>query len=119
MAGFYERLQSTATGLLTKFNQGSVAALRTTSLPGPNPYDPPVVTTEIITLKAAVSGVSKEYVDGNRVLSTDLQMIVEVDDHSFLPGDIISIDGKPVTMVRHIKIPAAGITVANKFIVRS
>jgi len=121
MAKFnYARMQKTADRLLDRFAQGTVTLTRPGgSTPGSNPWDPPVVTEPVIyTLEAVVKGVSEEFVDGTTILATDLEVTAAVFGTEPDPADTMEIDGKAVTIVRTMKLPAAGTTVAWKFLVR-
>lgn len=116
----YDRMQGTATRLLGRFSQG-VCTL-THSVPGtPDPETPwepgePTVTT--YTLQATVRGVSKDLVDGTTILASDLEITAAAFGAEPDPADTVTIDGKAVTLVRVIRVPAAGTVVAWKLIVR-
>ncbi|MEO9230375.1 MAG: hypothetical protein ABI216_15725 [Devosia sp.] len=128
---FYDRMQGTATRLLTKFAQGQITLTRPgASTPGENPWDPPVTSDPVTyTLAATVKGVSTQFINGTTVLASDLEMTAAVvgKDASgtavdLVPNfatDVLSIDGHAVTLVRDLTVPAAGVRVALKFIVRA
>lgn len=116
---FYGDLKATADGLLARFKQGTVEIGRTVSTPGAQPWDAPTLTTDYSEINAVVRGVSSGMVGGVEVLATDLQLTASIGDYEPRPGDKIRIDGANVTMIRMDKIPAAGITVAWRFIVRA
>lgn len=116
----YAKMQATASRLMGRFAQGAVVLTR--SVPGtPDPETPwvpvpPTVTN--YTLDAVVKGVSKEFIDGTTILATDLEVTCSVFATDPLPSDTLSVDGKVVTVLKAMKIPAAGVTVMHKFIVR-
>lgn len=122
MAKFgYARMRGTATRLLDYFNQGVIVLTKPgTTTPGENPWDPPVVTEPVAhTLKATAKGVSKEFIDGTTIVATDIEIIAAVFDAEPEPADVLTIDGKPVMVLRVIRLPAAGVVVAWKFVVRA
>lgn len=121
MAGFdYGRMAKTADRLLGRFSQGVITLTRPGSTtPGPNPWDPPVESPPVeYTLKAVAKGVSKEFIDGTTIVATDLEITAAVFGADPDPADVLAIDGKAVTVLRIIRLPAAGVLVAWKFVVR-
>lgn len=121
MAGFdYARMQATATRLLDRFNQGIIVLSKPgTTTPPANPWEPPIVVAPVsYTLKATAKGVSDEFVNGTTILATDLEITAAEFGAEPDPADALTIDGKAVTVVKTWRIPAAGVLVAWKFIVR-
>jgi hypothetical protein len=116
----YSRIQSTATRMLARFAQGAVVLTRTTpGTPDPStPWIPAAPTVATYTLDATVNGVSKEFVDGTTIVATDLEVTAAAFGTEPGPGDTLSIDGKVVTIVKQMRIPAAGTLVCWKWIVR-
>lgn len=136
---FYEETQSIATELLGEFKQGRVTVVRTVQEEKPDdwptwePWEG-ATTTSVYELDAVVKGVSVKLVDGEVVKATDLEltcsnkmMLVEVDGVAVTPAavpfdagllDTLDIDGKPVTVVRDLTVPAAGTPVAHRYVVR-
>jgi hypothetical protein len=116
----YSRIQSTASRLLARFAQGTVTLTRTTpGTPDPStPWVPGTPTTATYTLDATVKGVSKEFIDGTTIVATDLEVTAAAFGTEPEPGDTLSIDGKAVTIVKQMRIPAAGTLVCWKWIVR-
>ena len=82
------------------------------------PWIPAPETRTTIAIDAVVSGVAKEFVDDKTIMATDLSVLCAVPDMDYQPGDELSIDGHPVTILRVVDIPAAGTKVATRFIVR-
>lgn len=131
MADFYEQMAGVANELLAPtarggLGQGVVKLVRyTPGAPPANPWDAPTQPSRTETvLRAAARGVSKQFVGvevapGNPIVATDLQVIAAPWGGQYDPGDIIEIDGKPVTILRVDDIPAAGIVSAIRFIVRA
>ena len=115
---FYTNLKATSDRLLAKFAQGAVTIGTSVTTPGANVWDAP--TTEYVyePINAAVRGVSQKYVDGVNIVSTDLQVIASIGDYTPDAGDLMQIDGHNVVILRQDKIPAAGVTVAWRFLVR-
>lgn len=127
MADFYESMRKTAEELLAPtsqngLGQGSIVLSRQSSVPGANPWEPPVITTSTEPLRGAVSGVSKELVGvelgGTVVLASDRQAICAVPSMGYTAGDTLVVDGVPVHIVAVQNIPAAGVTSAVRFIIR-
>lgn len=120
MAGFdYARMQGVATRLLTRFNQGVITLAKTTTAPGADPWTPGTPTTTTYTLQATAKGVSKEFIDGTTVVATDIEITAAAFGAEPDPADVLSIDGKAVTLLKVIRLPAAGTLVAWKLVVRS
>lgn len=104
---------------------GSIVLVRKTATPSANSWEAPTVTTTAQTLRAQAFGVSAELVGlpaqepaNGVVMASDRQVISEVPAGGVHPGDLLSIDGVPVTILRVSMIPAAGTPSAVKFVVR-
>ena len=105
---------------------GSIVLVRTTTTTPPaNSWEEPMITTTTQTLRAQAFGVSAELVGlpaqepaNGVVMASDRQVISEVPEGGVRPGDLLSIDGVPVTILRVWYIPAAGTASAVKFVVR-
>lgn len=120
MSDFYQRMKTNvADKLLGQFKQGNIQLVRREVVPPVNSWDAPTITDVTYQLDAIASGVAQEYIDGTTIVATDLQVVSAVPD-GVIPaaGDIIKIDGKNTTLLRIIPVPAAGLTVAYKFLVR-
>lgn len=139
----YGKMQGTASRLLEKFKQGRVTLTRTTQAEKPidwptwEPWDG-VTTVQVYELDAVVKGVSAKLIDGDVVVATDLELtcshkmtLVETKVGSDEPAmssapvafdaallDTLAIDGRPVTIVRDLTVPAAGTPVAHRYVVR-
>lgn len=120
-----------ARDLLKPSDQGGLGA-RTGSIqyvryvPGPPPAEPwlppsPAVRTEL-DVRAQSFGISKELVgtpiENNVLIATDLYVICERIPDGYQPTDVITIDGRDVTILGVQRIPAAGIASAVKFFIR-
>lgn len=122
MAKFdYGKMQGTASRLMERFAQGVVTLERPgEEIPPPNEWTDPTYTDPVtIPLNAAVKGVSEKYINGTTIVATDLEVTAAVFGDEMGVGDVLKVDGKPVQVIKTMKIPAAGVTVAWKFIVRS
>lgn len=119
MAINYQRMASTAKRLITDNKQGIVEITRAVVTQGANSWDTPTTVTTFTAIAAVVKGVSRGFVDGVSVLATDLEVVATIGGYEPLPGDLMRIDGKRVAIIRQLPIPAAGITCAWRFIVRS
>lgn len=128
---FYSEMAEVASELLAEVKQGVVQLVRTTpSTPNPStPWIPAEPTTATYALDAAVTGVSQQFVDGTTILATDLEITAsvkarnssgaEVEITPNMETDALIIDGKAVTIIRDLSVPAAGTRVALRFIVRA
>ena len=121
MAKFdYARMQATASRLLDRFSQGVITLTKPgTETPGPNPWDPPVVTDPVThTLNATAKPVSEEFINGTTIVATDIEITAAVFGADPDPADQMEIDGQPMTIIEVMRIPAAGTVVVWKLIVR-
>jgi hypothetical protein len=123
----YTRARATADRLLApaKFGAGTIKLVRKTITPATNSWENPTITTMTEPLKAQAFGVSKELVglpanepENGVVLATDKMVIAAVPVMGYRPGDLLAIDGAPVTIISVKNIPGAGTVSAIKFIVR-
>lgn len=130
MPDIYTQLAAVAAQMLAPTSQGGMGQgqiVLTHSVPGaPNPATPwepvePTVTTE--TLKGAARGVDARIVGtevgGTVVLASDKQVTCAPPTIAYTPGDTLTIDGVPMHIIAVEKKPAAGTTVAVKFLVRA
>lgn len=107
------------------YGQGSIVLIRLTpGDPPANAWDPPADPISVrTTLRGAASGVSKELVGveaspGTTIVATDLQIIVAPWGGAYEPGDILELDGAPLTILAVRNIPAVGTVAAIKFVAR-
>lgn len=135
---FYSEMAGMARDLLKPdeqggLGQGEIVLIRTK--PGAvdenEPWKPVEPTVAQETLSAAASGAlpsgqqSVEYGDGVTILSTDIKVIAAVPVLDWrmtsADGSVLSmtIDGRPMTVVRVRGVPEAGTTSAVEFIVRN
>lgn len=112
-------------GALTGAGTTAISLHRKTETPAANAWDDPVITTTTEGLKAQAFGVSSDLVgtpaaepDGPVVLASDRMVIAALPVMGYRAGDILTIDGAPVTILRVWNIPAAGVRSAVKFLVR-
>lgn len=120
-----KRGQKLAKRLLTKESMGTIVLTRITQgVPDPlKPWEPvkPIKQTE--KLDGAVKGVSSQLVGTEAgsavILASDREAICTVPKMSYKAGDMLSIDGVDCVVLAAIPIPAAGTTVALRFIVRT
>lgn len=128
MADFYSDLAQMARELLAPTSQGGLGQGTITltraspGTPGPNPWDPVTPTTQTVTIRGAVRGISKELVGaevgGTVLLASDRVAICEVPGIEYTAGDVLAVDGIPVHVIAVEKIPAAGTTAAVRFVIR-
>ena len=129
MSDIYNQMVAVAAHMLAPTSQGGlgqgsiVLSHATAGTPGANPWDPvePTVTTE--TLRGAARGVDARLVGtevgGTVVLASDKQVTCAPPTIAYTPGDTLTIDGVPMHIIAVEKKPAAGTTVAVKFLVRA
>jgi len=127
---FYEEMRDVARELLAPtskggLGQGSIELIR--YIEGSeqvDPWSPPAPPErEITVLDGAARGVGKELVGtpvdaGGQIVATDLQVIVAPWGGEYEPGNVLELDGSPVTVLAVRKLPAVGITCAVRFVVR-
>jgi hypothetical protein len=130
MVDTYTRLRATAQRLLAPtseggLGQGTIELVRYLSDAEPaNPWDPPAPPSRDITVLDGVArGVGKELVgasveNGGQIAATDLQVIVAPWIGSYELGDVLEIDGSPVTVLKAENVPAAGTVCVVRFVVR-
>ena len=118
MSDFYGRLQGTASRLMAKFSQGTVAYTITGAPTGPE-WDPAPGVPVSYTLDATVQGVEADYVDGSLILATDKQVTCAVFAVEPSLAGTITIDGKVCQIVRVDKVPGAGTVIAWRIFVRA
>lgn len=130
MSDFYTEMAQVAREMLAPtseggLGQGKIELVRYTEGADPtNPWDPPAPPTRTVTtLDGAASGVSKELIGapvetGGQIVATDKQVIVAPWGGAYEPGDVLELDGAPVTILKISNIPAVGTVCAIKFVVR-
>lgn len=130
MPDIYDRMRATAQRLLAPTSEGGLGqgtielVTYTPGAPGPNSWDPPAEPTrEVTVLHGAARGVGKELIGapvetGGQVVATDLQVIVAPWDGVYQPGQVLELDGVPVTILKIEELPAVGTVCAIRFVVR-
>jgi len=130
MADFYQEMAAVTRELLAPtddggLGQGAIQLVRYVPGEAPtNEWDPPAPPTRQVTvLDGAARGVGKELIGapietGGQIVATDIQVIVAPWGGSYDIGDVLEIDGAPVTVLKVENIPAAGIVCAVRFLVR-
>ena len=118
MSAFYEGMQSTASRLLKKFNQGSIKYIVDGPSTGPD-YNPvPGVPIEY-PLDATANGVEQKYIKEGYIAASDIQVTVAVFGVEPTQEGRISIDGSEKQIIAVKKLPAAGVTVSWVIFVKS
>lgn len=129
MADFYGEMKAVAASMLAPTSAGGlgqgVIKLTRVVPATPNPSSPwtpvaPVRTTE--TINGAVRGVDAELVGveagGTVILASDLIAVCTPPKITFSAGDTLEIDSKAYNIISVQNVPAAGIAVVTKFVVR-
>lgn len=119
---FYSDMAAIASDILTEFKQGAVVLTHMTDTGTPLDVDAPwlgnTMTPVDYPLSATVSGVSEEFVNGTTIVASDLEITAAVLAVEPVQADTVTIDGKAVTLLKIVRIPAAGTVVAWRLIVR-
>ena len=110
-------MKSVADRLLSEHGQGEIEVSSVINVAGATEIDPPSVVTSWELTKGIARGVSAKYIDNERIFAGDLQLIVKAGSDVAM-GDMLRIDGKPFNVVSIEQIPAAGIAVCARVIVR-
>lgn len=126
LMGFYDEMADFADEILSPeseggLGQGTVTLKRTSFASTSNAWENGAATTLTYTLKAAVRGVSKKYVDGSVILDSDLQLTVSPkattsggSKVNLAPAmtDLITLDGKTKAPKKIMPVPAVGVVAA-------
>lgn len=114
---FYTDLQAIAKGVLAEFNQGGFSKITITTTPAANEWELDTVTPTPVAIDAVVKGVSQKYVDGSRIVATDLE--------ATLPGDVnidtgsnVTINGDAVQVIEVMPTPPSGTPVIIRVVLR-
>lgn len=141
MADFYDEMAAMASELLAPtsrdgLGQGVITITRT--VPGPvdpeTEWIPGADTTTTYLMDGVAGSIGDEFVNGTTIFATDTMLTVaptmtkthvngapvanEVVLTALQPGDVVSIDGGVVSIVKEMRLPKAGTLVAWKLVVR-
>lgn len=122
MSAFYRNLKTNvADKLLAQFQQGTVELVKIERVPtGPNNWDPVVEQETRYPLTAIAIGVANEFADDVTVLASDIMVTCNAGLGAIpIAGDRLEIDGVSHVVIRPMPIPAAGLTLIYKLIVRA
>jgi hypothetical protein len=120
MDGLYTRAAATASQRLKKYAQGEYKLTRHASpVVDPDaPWQAPEETAaQAWILDAIGRAVSTQFVDGKTILTHDREVLAAVFGDTPRPGDVLSKDGVPLTVIRVMPVTDAG--VAWRFIVKA
>lgn len=129
MADFYSELATMARNLLAPtsaggLGQGSIAIVRTVR-GTPDPLEPWKPVPDVVTktpIRGAAKGVNQRLVGtevgGTIIVATDIEVISEAVNINRAAGEVLHLDGKPVSIISVSNIPPVGIAAATRFIVR-
>lgn len=127
---FYADMRQAAIKLLAPTDQGGLGQGKielvryVPGAPPANSWDPPSPPSrQVTTLNGAARGVGKEMIGapvetGGQIIATDKQVIVAPWGGAYDPGDVLELDGAPVTVLKVENIPAVGTVCAIRFLVR-
>ena len=118
MADIYERMQGTASRLFKKFSQGVIQYVPPPVTSG-DEWNPTTTEADPITVNGTAMGVSQEYVDGDTVRATDIELRLGVFSEQPEMSGKFTVDGQTLQIVRIMPKPAAGTTVAWAVICRA
>lgn len=116
----YDDLRDAAGELFTEFKQGTVQYVPIETTPGATP-DRPGSTAKgtAITLTATAKPVSTKYVDGSRVIESDIEVTIPNDGKATpTMAGYIRIDGSDHKIISIMPKPAAGDPIVWAVIVR-
>lgn len=111
---FYEEMWGVGTELLGEFKQGQISLKRITSVPGPNPWDPPTETLQTWPLSATVKRLHLRYENGVLIVETGDMVMFAVPEVESVLTDTLVIDGVERVITNLTPIPPAGTVVAYK-----
>lgn len=116
---FYDEMQQIATSVLTEFNQGSIKLIQL-EMPSDGSLDDPGEPIEVVTeLKGAIKGISFKYLKEGYNAITDFEATVAVVQNvQPKENDFLEVDGIQYKIIQDVSVPAAGLKVVWKFIVR-
>lgn len=126
-APIFQRARATANRLLAPNRMGnaSITLTRRTRVPPANSWEDPTWTTQTETLRAQAFGVKKEWIgipaaegQGPIIVASDRYVIAALPAMGYMAGDIVSIDGKPVTVLSVQPSPASSDEAVLRLIVR-
>lgn len=130
MADIFQRMAGVTTRLLRDpatggLGSGTIAILRQTPGAAPaNEWDPPSApAVTVLPLRAQAFGIhadliGQEVAPGVALKMGDKTVIAAPFTGGYQPGDVLTIDGKPVTILSVENIVGAGTVSAIKFMVR-
>lgn len=116
---FYGKMQGIATGLLTKYGQGTVTMTKVTQTNASDPWIVGSASEVSETLQATVRRVEQKYVDGTVIVGTEDQIVFAVPQIAPDMTCKFSIDGVERVLVDIRPLPAAGTPVAYIAFVKS
>ncbi|MFT4076853.1 MAG: hypothetical protein QM647_15110 [Asticcacaulis sp.] len=102
MADFYDRASTTASRLLTKFNQAEYILSRAgIVIPAQNEWDEPTqLPPQTWTLYGTSDAVEAKYVDGDVVTASARQLMFAAFDDVIKTGDVLTVNGKVQTVLK-------------------
>lgn len=116
---FYDEMQQIATNVLGEFNQGVIKLIQLKTPENGTPDDPGELTEVVTELKGVVSGITFKYLKEGYNAVTDFEATVAVvQGVQPLEGDFLEVDGVQYKIIKDVSVPAAGVNVVWKFIVR-
>jgi hypothetical protein len=141
MADIYDEMAAMASELLAPtsqdgLGQGVVTLTRIVygAADAETPWIPGAEATATYRMDGVAASIADEFVNGTTIFATDMMLTVgpvmtkthvdgvavaaEVVATALQPGDVVSIDGGVVTIVKEMRLPKAGTLVAWKFVVR-
>lgn len=103
----------------------NITLTRRTRVPPANSWEDPIWTTQTETLRAQAFGVKKEWIgipaaegQGPIIVASDRYVIAALPAMGYEAGDIVSIEGKPVTVLSVQPSPASSDEAVLRLIVR-
>ena len=112
----YQKFQATAKKLIGRFQQG-VIEYRIAEKTGGAPWEP-TRGERVYPVDGVVSGVQKQLVDGNQVISSDLQATLPAFGADPTTEGRLFVDSREYRIIKVSRVPAAGVVVVWKLVIR-
>lgn len=105
---------------LTFYQQGTIVLSRTVAgeVDPAAPWVEPAATLQSETLIGVASGVSEEFVDNTAIVASDIEVRCVPPAMGVMATDTVTIDGKATTILAIKPMPAAGLAVVQRLIVK-
>ncbi|QDY69316.1 hypothetical protein [Qingshengfaniella alkalisoli] len=116
---WYSHIRAHHDRLMQRYSQGNVVLEKQESVPGPEPWDPPVIATVYYPLRATVRGIDAEHLDSASNLTMS-DLIIQCAVPAVVPAvdDVVRVDGAALAVLQVTALPGAGGPVGYKLVAR-